>query len=87
MSYGPGGMLHQELTTPGYRSLEAFASSTEYPQRPAEFSHTDKRGAYQRTGKPGSNLSLAASPAINQSLPCLNSKALCHSAKNVSGVK
>ena len=70
-------MLHHKLTTPGYRSLEAFASSAEYPQRPARFSHTGMRGAYQPAGRPGSNPSLAATIAINQSLRCLNSKALC----------
>ncbi|RYF49070.1 MAG: hypothetical protein EOO38_08750 [Cytophagaceae bacterium] len=29
VSHGAGGMLHHKLTTPGYRSLEAFASSAE----------------------------------------------------------
>jgi hypothetical protein len=87
VSHGAGGMLHDKLTMPGYRSFEAFASSAEYPQRPAQVSHTGMRGAYQRAGRPGSNPSLAATTAINQSLRCLNSKALCRSAKNVSGAK
>lgn len=47
-----GRDAYDKLTTPGYWSLEAFASSAEYPQRPACFSHTDTRGAYQQAGRP-----------------------------------
>lgn len=39
-------MLYEILTAPSYPKSEAFASSVEYPQRPAQFKHTDMRGAF-----------------------------------------
>jgi hypothetical protein len=58
VSHGAGGILHHKSTTSMYRSLEAFASSAEYPQRPAKLSHTDMRGAYQLHDLFGPNPSL-----------------------------